>query len=167
MIDPYLKQFLIYLGMSTDETIRTQFRQVDKTVSNISPGDMVTFEYTKTTGRGKGSSGSYTVIAVGDGNTAFKHKVTGNTLFSAYKVNGVSPETTALILASIYRGKEERTSEFNREHMEGFLKTVIGGSFGSDNYRTFNDAARGTMTKVELENIAEIADSLITEGDLA
>lgn len=165
MIDPYLKQFLIYLGMSTDATIRTQFRQVDKTVSNISPGDMVTFDYTKTTGKDKGSRGSYTVIAVGKGNTVFKHPVTGNTLFSAYKVNGVSPETTALILASIYRGKEERTSEFNREHMEGFLKSVIGGSFGSDNYRTFNDKTRGTMTKVELENIAEIADALTREDE--
>lgn len=165
MIDSYLKQFLIYLGMSTDDTVRTQLRQVDRTVSNLTPGDMVTFSYTTTTGVNKGNKGSYTVIAVGDGSPVFKHPTTRNTLFSAYKVNGVTPETVTMILASIYKGREARTSEFNREHMEGFLKSVIGGSFGSDNYRTFNDQFRGTMTKVELENIAEIAENLVREGD--
>ena len=164
MIAATLKRFLIYLGSVTDDIVRTQLKQVDKTASNISPGDMVTFSYRNTTGRRKGITSTYTVIAVGNGSALFKHKGTGNTLFGAYKVDGISPETITLILASIYRGREARTADFNYDTMAGFLKSVIGGDFGSDNYRTFNDAARGTMTKVELENIADIAQEMV-EGE--
>ena len=167
-MEPSLKQFLIYLGMTTDGTMRTRLRQVDRTVSNLHPGDLVTFSYRLTTGSSRGQNRHYTILAVGgknDNSTHFVHSYTKNRLFRGYRIDHLSPETLTIILYSIYLGREKLNEDFTYGTIEGFLQTVIGKGLDQENYRTFNDTARGTLTKVELEGLKEAVDGMMEAND--
>ena len=163
-----LKQFLIYLGMTTDGTMRTRLRQVDRTASNMRPGDLMTFSYRLTTGPSRGQNRDYTILAVGgknDGNAYFTHTNTQNRLFRGYRIDHLTPETLTIILYSIYLGREKLNADFTYGKVEGFLQTVIGKGIDQQNYRTFNDRARGTMTRVELEGLKEAVDVMMEDYD--
>lgn len=167
-MEPALKQFLIYLGMTTDGTMRTRLRQVDRTASNMHPGDLMTFSYRLTTGPSRGQTRDYTILAVGgkkDGSAYFTHSSTKNRLFRGYRIDHLSPETLTIILYSIYLGREKLNADFTYGKIEGFLQAVIGKGLDQERYRTFNDTSRGTMTKVELEGLKEAVDSMMEAND--
>lgn len=159
-----LKQFLIYLGMTTDGTMQTRLRQVDRTASNMHPGDLITFSYRLTTGPSRGQNREYTILSVGGKNDSrpyFTHPSTQNTLFRGYRVDHLTPETLTIILYSIYLGREKLNADFTYGKIEGFLQTVIGKGLNQEYYRTFNDRARGTMTRVELQGLKEAVDVMM------
>ena len=163
-----LKQFLIYLGLTTDGKAKAKLRQVDRTASNLKAGDLYTFSYRLTTGKYKGNVQPYTIIAVAGSNDdtpVFVHSSTGNTLFRGYRVDHLSPETLTVILASIYHGREKLNGDFSYKQIEGFLGAVIGGDLSSENYRTFVDKARGTLTRIDLEGLKEAVDFMTEEEE--
>ena len=162
MITKSVKQFLIYVTGGVSGTLKAMAEKRDRTSSNLRSGDLVSFTYRKTTGKDKGKRRTYTVVVVGEGDPTFNHPGTKNTLFGAYRVDHLSPETLTLILSSIYKRGEDLTYQT----AERFLKSVIGtGDLGSKNYRTFNDKARGVVTKITVPGLDQIADDLAQEND--
>lgn len=128
----------------------------------------MTFSYRLTTGPSRGQSRDYTILAVGgknDGNAHFTHSSTRNRLFRGYRIDHLTPETLTIILYSIYLGREKLNADFTYGKVEGFLQTVIGKGIDQQNYRTFNDTARGTMTRVELEGLKEAVDTMMEDYD--